>query len=418
MPNDLVAFENELKPLAPRFEDVLAGIMPAERLMRTALISVERNPYLLQCNRQSFLNTIMSAAVLGLEMDGVTGQAFPIPFKGKVQLVIGYKGYVTLGARAGLTIDGQVVREGDEFDFEFGTVPFVRHKPSRGKGPIIAAWAAATAPNRTPVIAVMDIEEINAVRAKSPGAKRGDSPWNDEAIGFPAMASKTVKRRLCRSLPLNVMQLAARMEEAFDEQGRGGFIASDSTVIIDADEKDAHQTGSADGTPKVEDLTAERHVDDGLDYLREQGSAAARSGMDALQNWFSGLSKPEKTSIKTYLDTDLKPMAGRAVAGNEREIRADLWPLKIEDLNACTSLEEVNAIDTETKPIFAPYPDLAENWRKRCDQRRAFFVQAPAATASTAAAPSTYEDRPDPTPTAHTVAPPSRQPEPAEDFGF
>ena len=49
----------------------------------------------------------------GLEVDGVTGQAFLVPFAGKVQLVVGYKGYNTLGARAGLTITGEVVRSGD-----------------------------------------------------------------------------------------------------------------------------------------------------------------------------------------------------------------------------------------------------------------------------------------------------------------
>jgi RecT family len=32
----------------------------------------------------------MSAACLGLEVDGVTGQAYLLPFKGKAQLVIGY----------------------------------------------------------------------------------------------------------------------------------------------------------------------------------------------------------------------------------------------------------------------------------------------------------------------------------------
>jgi phage RecT family recombinase len=66
-------------------------------------------------------NSAMSAAVLGLEVDGVTGQAYLIPFAGKAQLVIGYKGFNTLAARSGITITGAVVREGDEFDFELGS---------------------------------------------------------------------------------------------------------------------------------------------------------------------------------------------------------------------------------------------------------------------------------------------------------
>jgi phage RecT family recombinase len=76
----------------------------------------------------------MSAACLGLEVDGVTGQAYLIPFKGRAQLVVGYKGYNTLAARSGITITGAVVREGDEFDYQLGSAAFVRHKPKGSKG--------------------------------------------------------------------------------------------------------------------------------------------------------------------------------------------------------------------------------------------------------------------------------------------
>jgi recombination protein RecT len=88
--NDLVVFEKQLQPLAPRFAQVLGATMPVERLMRTVMISVERLPRLLDCDRQSLFNAAMSAACLGLEVDGVTGQAYLLPFKGKAQLVIGY----------------------------------------------------------------------------------------------------------------------------------------------------------------------------------------------------------------------------------------------------------------------------------------------------------------------------------------
>jgi recombination protein RecT len=100
---------------------VLDKRVPVERLMQTIMISCERLPALLKCDRQSLFNSAMSAAVLGLEVDGVTGQAYLIPFAGKAQLVIGYKGFNTLAARSGITITGAVVREGDEFDYELGS---------------------------------------------------------------------------------------------------------------------------------------------------------------------------------------------------------------------------------------------------------------------------------------------------------
>ncbi len=313
MPNDLIVLEQQLAPLAPHFEQALAGVMPVDRLIRTAIISVERNPYLLECDRQSFFNTIMSAGVLGLEMDGVTGQCFPVPFKKRVQLVIGYKGYNTLGARAGLTITGEVVREGDDFDYQLGTGAFVKHKPKLGnKGRIIGAWAQAGALGRPPVISVLGIDELLEIKRKSPGAAKSDSPWNNEAIGFPAMCSKSAKRRLCRSTPLNVMQLAARMEEAFEEQGKQAFIKPDGQLVIEGEESPIATVHHDNHTPEAAMLTAPRAAHDPLAAIKADGLIAAKEGMQSLQIWFRDLPKHMQAQIKPYLDSDLKPAADKA----------------------------------------------------------------------------------------------------------
>lgn len=238
MANELVALEQQLAPLAPRFAQVLPPGLPVERLIRTVLVSCERTPKLYtDCDRQSLFNAAMTAAVLGLEVDGATGQAFLIPFKNRAQLVIGYKGFNTLAARSGITITGGVVREGDEFDFDEGE-GWVRHKRELGnedKRRIVGAWAKASAHNRPAVVKVLSIDELMAVKKKSPGARRDDSPWNDPQIGFPAMCEKTAKRRLARSMPLNIMQTAARMDEAFDEQGAHSYIDRDKGLIVEGE---------------------------------------------------------------------------------------------------------------------------------------------------------------------------------------
>lgn len=235
MATELAILESQLKPLAPRLEMVLDKRVPVDRLMQTIMISCERMPALLKCDRQSLFNSAMSAAVLGLEVDGVTGQAYLIPFAGKAQLVIGYKGYNTLAARSNITITGAVVREGDEFDYELGSNGFVRHKPmlNGASRRIIGAWACATSLTRPAVHVVMGADELLAVKGKSPGAKRSDSPWNDPSIGYPAMCEKTVKRRLARAMPLNIMQVAARLDEAVDEQGASAWIDPQRGVVLD-----------------------------------------------------------------------------------------------------------------------------------------------------------------------------------------
>lgn len=243
MSSDLVLFENTLRPLTPHFEQALAGAIPVERLMRSIMVSVERNPRLLEANRQSLLNASMSAACLALEVDGVTGQAFFVPFKGQAQLIIGYKGMNTLAARSGFTVQGEVVRDGDAFDYELGDKGFVRHKPKLAgtDRPIIAAWATASANNRPSIISVLSYDDILEIRKKSPGASRSDSPWNDLKIGFPAMASKSAKRRLSRAMPLNAdprFHLAAAMEEAVEERGKISWIDPARGLQVEGDNHD------------------------------------------------------------------------------------------------------------------------------------------------------------------------------------
>lgn len=314
MSNDLVVFENMLTAVKPQFADVLGGRMPPERLIRTVMLSVGRLPALLDCNRQSLMNAAMTAGVLGLECDGVTGQFYILPFKAVAQPVIGFKGYNTIAARAGLTITGDVVREGDEFDYAKGTKAFVYHKPSlTAGGRIIAAWSQAESKDRPPIVEILGIEELLAVKGRSPGAKRSDSPWNDERIGFPAMCAKTAKRRLARSTPMNwaapEFQYAASMEEAFEERGRPSYIAPGKGVIVDGEVIATRST--ADDTPNAEDLVG-RGDNAEVAALKVEGQEAAEIGTDMVKKWWGRLSPRHRVELREWKDDVLKPLAEKA----------------------------------------------------------------------------------------------------------
>lgn len=336
MSTALTVLENQLKPLAPRLEMVLDKRVSAARLMQTIVLSCERLPKLLECDRQSLFNSAMSAAVLGLEVDGVTGQAYLIPFKGRAQLVVGYKGYNTLAARSGITITGEVVREGDDFDFDLGE-GWVRHKPCGGKGRITAAWAKAAAKDRPPVIKVMSVDELMAVKAKSPGAARSDSPWNDPAIGFPAMCEKTVKRRLARSMPLNIMQTAARMDEAVDEQGATAWISPERGVVLDAQVEPSPTPTAAQlieaspqanpGIPSAagpgapsssasqpSDGAPDETTSDIIARFDRQLAQAAELGSDVLKETWASIPAPAKPTLKAALDRRHKVRAAEVDA--------------------------------------------------------------------------------------------------------
>ena len=326
MSNALAVFEQQLQPLKPRFQDVLGDLMPVDRLIRTVLVSVERAPKLLDCNRQSLFNAAMSAAVLGLEVDGITGQAFLIPYGDRAQLVIGYKGYNTMAARSGLTVQGAVVREGDKFMYQLGTGGSVTHIPVLGsRERIVGAWAVAEANNRPPVISVLSMQDIIDVKNKSPGARKPDSPWNDEKIGFPAMAEKTCKRRLARSMPLNVMQLGAKLDETFEERGRGAWLDEKRRLHVEGENAPeypgAYEQRTAlelTGTPQVDTSPAvDRPASEapsgveGAGHLSMEDMAleAAKRGRDVFQVYWKERNEEERARI-LLLGPQLKELLG------------------------------------------------------------------------------------------------------------
>jgi recombination protein RecT len=312
MSNDLAILESQLRPLAPKFSQVLATVMPVERFTRTLIVSCEREPKLLAADRQSLFNAAMTGAVLGLEADGATGQFFLLPFYMKkeqrtvVQPCIGYKGFNTLGARSGLTISGGVVREGDEFDYHEGSRPWLHHRRKLGDEharKIIATWAVASAKDRPPTMKILSITEILAIKAKSP--RGNQAPWSDDAIGFPAMAEKSAKRRLARDMPLNVFQSAARMEEAFEEQGTPSYIHPDKGVIVGGDVVESHYN---DTTPNAQDLIAPP-------TLEQEARWAAECGRDVFKTFCQRLTKTQYATMRAYLET-LKPIVEAAERGD------------------------------------------------------------------------------------------------------
>lgn len=241
MANELVIIERQLQAVEPRLHSALGGLMPSKRLIQTVLVSCERTPRLLACRPQSILNGAMTFAVLGLPVDGTTGQGFLLPFKEIAQPCIGYKGYNTLGARASLTITGAAVREDDHlFDYLLGDKAFVQHKPRLGSNAkIIAFWSVAAALDRPPIISILSMSDVMSIKDRSPARAKVDSPWNDPHIGFVAMGEKSAKRRLARSTPLITeapqFMLGARMEEAFEEQGKASWIQPERGVVVEGD---------------------------------------------------------------------------------------------------------------------------------------------------------------------------------------
>lgn len=212
-----------LKAMMPEIQRALPRGMDADRVARLALTVVRQSEMQAQasnrpqmsltaCSPASFAGALMTAAALGLE-PGVNGEAYLVPYKRECQLIIGYQGYAKLFWQNPLArhIDAQAVYANDEFDYAYGTEPFLRHKPANGdRGDLIAYYAVATLSTGGSSFVVLSPDEVKKLR----GGKVGTSGNIDDPMRW--MERKTALRQLIKTLPRSTMLNHALVaDEAF-----------------------------------------------------------------------------------------------------------------------------------------------------------------------------------------------------------
>ncbi len=192
--------QNEIKKALP-------SVITPERFTRMVLSAISANPGLAVCEQKSFLGAMMQAAQLGLEPNTPLGQAYIIPYKEKgvpkAQFQIGYKGLIDLVYRSGQVsiIDAQVVYENDEFEYELGLDPKLKHKPAlTNRGKPILYYAMFRTKDGGFGFQVMSYEDCLAHAKKySKAYSGGFSPWTSN---FDEMAKKTVLKKALKYAPL------------------------------------------------------------------------------------------------------------------------------------------------------------------------------------------------------------------------
>ncbi|TJZ85799.1 recombinase RecT [Paracoccus hibiscisoli] len=251
---------------------VAAGHMRPERMLRLMANAMRTTPQLGECDPLSLLGAMMTCASLGVEANTPLGHAYLIPFKNnrknitEVQLILGYKGMIDLARRSGhiVNIHGDVVYEGDEFSFEYGSEQHLKHRP-KGKrvNPIYAYCHAKLTDGEAFVVLPWD--EVMAIRDGSQGYKtavkynKKDSPW---IAHQHEMAAKTAVRALFKYLPISIEMDGGKLGDAlsiddqqvdfsqFAQNPEGGY-----EVEGEAEEHDP-ETGEVGGDPVIEDQRA------------------------------------------------------------------------------------------------------------------------------------------------------------------
>jgi len=196
-----------IKSLTPQLERALPKHVTPDRMARVALTAIRQSPKLAQCDKYSLIAAVMVSAQLGLEPNTPLGQAFLIPYGGKAQFQIGYKGILDLAHRSKQyrRISAYVVDEADDFDYCYGLDPRLEHTPARQpSGKSIYYYAIYELDNGGRDFRVWSREQVEAhARQYSQAYKadKKDSPW---FTAFDQMAKKTVLVDVLRYAPKSI----------------------------------------------------------------------------------------------------------------------------------------------------------------------------------------------------------------------
>lgn len=207
-----------IQALRPEMARALPKGMDPDRVARLALTVLRQTPKLALSTPQSFAGALLTTSALGLE-PGVNGEAYLVPYEDRrkgiieCQLIVGYQGYAKLFWQNPLArhLDAQAVYENDEFDYGYGTEPFLRHKPARSeRGQIIYYYAVATLSTGGSSFVVLTPDEVKRLR----NGKVGASGNIDDPMKW--MERKTALRQLIKTLPRSTqLNHALTVDEQF-----------------------------------------------------------------------------------------------------------------------------------------------------------------------------------------------------------
>lgn len=205
--NGQKTLQDYMKVMEGQIKRALPSVITPERFSRMVLTALSSTPKLQQCTPQSFLGAMMTAAQLGVEPNTALGQAYLLPYDNRrkgvteCQFQLGYKGLIDLAYRSGEVsiIQAHEVYENDDFDYELGMEPRLRHIPARAnRGKVICYYAMFKTKDGGYGFDVMSIEDVQA-HAKKYSKAYGSGPWQ---TNFDEMAKKTVLKKVLKYAPL------------------------------------------------------------------------------------------------------------------------------------------------------------------------------------------------------------------------
>ena len=181
-------------------------------------------------NKEALIRSIKNISAIGISLNPAKKQAYLVPRNNQICLDISYMGLMDLATATGsiLWIQADVVRDKDQFELNtIGKEPTHKHNPfAKDRGEIVGAYVIAKTKDGDYLTDCMNIDEINAIKARSQAVKSGKTtPWNTDPV---EMYKKTVVKRAYKYWPRN-----DRLEKAIhylNNEGGEGLVVDEVKV--------------------------------------------------------------------------------------------------------------------------------------------------------------------------------------------
>jgi recombination protein RecT len=235
-----LAVKDQLKSKAvkQKFEDVLGKKAP--QFISSLINVVNSNSDLKRVDQSSVIASALVAAALDLPINQNFGYMYIVPYGGKAQPQMGYKGYIQLAQRSGqyLHLNAISVYE-DEFDGWNPLTEELRYEPNfhdrdSKEEPVgyVGYFKLQNGFEKTVYWTRQQIDQHRQKFSKMSGKPKPSGVW---ASDFDAMALKTVLRNLIGKWgPMTV-----DMQTAFNTDEEVADVATDETVDVTPEEEPA-----------------------------------------------------------------------------------------------------------------------------------------------------------------------------------
>lgn len=191
----------------PALQSLWGSKDAVEKLYIAVCYALSQNLELVKCSKESITNCMMQSSYTGL-YPGALQECDYVPYKGKATFIPRYGGLVKLATNTGLYggFSANVVYEKDEFEYEEGTSPVLRHRKFLGahihRGERVCVYAVCKDKSSgEPIFVVLPIDEVEDIKRRSRASGSSFSPWNnDSEFDYDEMCKKTALKRLCKLL--------------------------------------------------------------------------------------------------------------------------------------------------------------------------------------------------------------------------